>query len=143
MHLPGFLFVLVCFTGFWLDGKKNITARTVIVFGSLLALALSAAYQNALFPVVVNYIKKLDIWNCASLALAFVALLEMVTVNYLERQQKDSSGTDSNSYKLVQAIGNLKWPNLDVISRIAFPVVYLSFIVYYVVDCYLLDLVEM
>ncbi|KAH9403634.1 Glycine receptor subunit alpha-3, partial [Tyrophagus putrescentiae] len=77
MHLPGFLFVLVCFTGFWLDGKKDITARTVIVFGSLLALALSAAYQNALFPVVVNYNKKLDIWNGASLALAFVALLEL------------------------------------------------------------------
>ncbi len=112
MHLPGFLFVLVCFTGFWLDGKKNITARTVIVFGSLLALALSAAYQNALFPVVVNYIKKLDIWNCASLALAFVALLEMVTVNYLERQQKDSSAliqTATNWCKQLEILNGPTW----------------------------------
>lgn len=154
-HLPAVLFVLASFTGFWLtagDQKSgSITARTIVVFGSLLGLVWTLSNQDASFAPVVKGGTKFDRWNNVSLAFIFAALLELVIVSYLESVKKfDSSLSESQQqqqrrYKLVQTVQNLvNWGSrLDVVARIAFPVVYLVFLgLYFFTGHYQFDQLE-
>ncbi|XP_017490330.1 PREDICTED: glutamate-gated chloride channel-like [Rhagoletis zephyria] len=99
MYIPCLMLVLVSWIGFWMDIKKDLTARTIIVLGSLLTMACLVTYKNSSMPSV-SYTKRIDVWTGVSLTFVFAALLEMATVNYLAKQENISS--ESRQYKMVQ-----------------------------------------
>lgn len=62
IYIPCAMLVLVSFVGFWMDGKKDLTARTIIVLGSLLTMACMTSLMNTRMPSV-SYTKRIDVWT--------------------------------------------------------------------------------
>lgn len=136
IYIPCLMLVLVSWIGFWMDGKKDLTARTIIVLSCLLTMACMVSLANTRMPSV-SYTKRIDVWTGVSLTFVFVALLELATVNYLAKQENISS--ESRQYKMIQAMKKLNCHKLDVFSRIAFPSAFLLFAIIYSIDLCLLS----
>lgn len=114
-----------------MDIKKDLTARTIIVLGSLLTMACLVTYKNSSMPPV-SYTKRLDVWTGVSLTFVFAALLEMATVNYLAKQENISS--ESRQYKMVQVMKKINCHKMDIFSRVAFPAAFLLFVIIHSID---------
>lgn len=131
MYIPCLMLVLVSWIGFWMDIKKDLTARTIIVLGSLLTMACLVSEINSSMPPV-SYTKRLDVWTGVSLTFVFAALLEMATVNYLAKQENISS--ESRQYKMVQVMKKINCHKMDIFSRVAFPAAFLLFVIIHSID---------
>lgn len=116
--------------------NKALTARSITVLGSLFTLTGLVAFLNSSMPPT-NYSKQIDQFTCVSLGFVIAALLEMATVNYLAnsccQEEKNDNCESSQFNKMALAVKKMNFCHkLDVFSRIAFPVAYLLFVIFYV-----------
>lgn len=127
LFIPDILIVALSWVTFWLHplavpGRVSLGAVTVLTMSS----QGSASRRNA---PKVSYVKAVDVWTLFQIMFVFAAMVEFSVVNVLARKKKDmmdSNDPDPVSDKSDRPfLGKAK--KIDLISRIAFPAVYLLF----------------
>ncbi|XP_050416355.1 glycine receptor subunit alpha-2 [Patella vulgata] len=157
VYIPSILIVGLSWVSFWLD-LNAIPARVSLGVLTVLTLNTHGSNVQAALPKV-SYIKAIDVWTVACLIFVFSALLEFAYVNVLSRRgdklnyigsgcgttpcfcdididpDKDTSNDNSTPEKRRQ--NYQKWRHaarrVDKMSRIAFPVGFITFnLVYWI-----------
>ncbi|KAH9395381.1 Glycine receptor subunit alpha-3 [Tyrophagus putrescentiae] len=123
IYIPCLMLVLVSWVGFWIDIKKDLTVRTIIVLSSLLTMTCLVSYMSNSMPSV-SYTKRIDVWTGVSLTFVFAALLEMATVNYLVKQENISS--QLLQYKMVQAMKKFNCHKWTFLPELPFQLLFSS-----------------
>ncbi|XP_021371348.1 glycine receptor subunit alpha-2-like [Mizuhopecten yessoensis] len=127
VYIPTILIVLLSWVSFWLS-IDAVPAR--ISLGILTVLTLTNQRTNMASSVPqVSYIKALDVWMAVCLGFVFAAMLEYALVNVMER--KDVQKSDSFDPDLSKVKVQKRGEQIDRISRLAFPLVFLGFCALY------------
>lgn len=134
VYIPVAMLVIISWIGFWVDVKKDLASRMMLVLGSLLTMSALVAFLNATIIPQISYTKRIDIWTGVSLTFVFAALLELATVNYFNKRVENAESDEpAHEYKMIKTMKKLKCNKLDVFSRVAFPLAYLLFAIVYVI----------
>ncbi|CAL8116331.1 unnamed protein product [Orchesella dallaii] len=120
VYIPTMMTVITSWVSFWIT-PKAVTARTLVATLTLFVLAIQTAEANKTFPQI-SYTKAVDKWTGTCLTFVFAALLEFVAVHsLLNRKEKNN---------LISKLESLAH-RFDVVSRIAFPVLFVLFNICY------------
>lgn len=125
IYIPLAMFVLVSWVAFWVNPRTDGTSRTLLTFGSLLGATALIAYTSA-NSAAVSYCRRLDTYTGVCLLFIFASILECASVNYLIKQADITD--ESRQFKIVKLMKSMK---LDRYSRIAFPVLFVLFVIIY------------
>lgn len=154
-YLPTVLIVIISWLSFWLDVEAT-PARITLGITTLLTMSFKGSSFQETLPQV-SYVKAIDVWMGCCTAFVFAAVLEFTFVNYMCRKQSAAqhylamNGTPlkSSTEKLQEHIYTQEQPEseskeenlstinqfyarqFDSISRIAFPVGFLMFNLFY------------
>ncbi|XP_067132630.1 glycine receptor subunit alphaZ1-like isoform X1 [Centruroides vittatus] len=154
-YLPSILIVFISWVSFWLD-VDAIPARITLGVTTLLTISSESTDQQAnLAPV--SYVKALDIWMGMCTTFVFAALLEFTFVSYLARKKQwkhiyerqikitesllsENSNCNNceNSNEPIKPMSKKIFlttrtiaKRIDKTSRVAFPVCFLFFNIFY------------
>ncbi|XP_033752004.1 glycine receptor subunit alpha-2-like [Pecten maximus] len=127
VYIPTILIVLLSWVSFWLS-IDAVPAR--ISLGILTVLTLTNQRTTLASSVPqVSYIKALDVWMAVCLGFVFAAMLEYALVNVMER--KDGKKCDSIDPDVTKMKVRKRGEQIDRISRLAFPLVFMGFCALY------------
>ncbi|KAL4230900.1 ligand-gated ion channel [Mactra antiquata] len=153
-YIPSVLIVMLSWLSFWLN-VDAVPARISLGILTVLTMTTQRSMSNTALPRV-SYVKAIDVWMAVCLCFVFAALLEYACVNVLARNQKAPFPRDSinDTYHSIPSPKNRSNDggvhvysktaedfsharNLDILSRIVFPVIFILFCgVYW--SCYLI-----
>ncbi|ODN01697.1 Glutamate-gated chloride channel [Orchesella cincta] len=136
MYIPCIMLVIVSWVSFWLD-ENAVPARTALGITTLLTMATQQANMNKNLPPV-SYTKALDVWSGTCLMFIFAALLEFALVNYatrFDKRTKAKSHEELGHDPVSSGWLSRRYPStskkIDVIARILFPLLFISFNIVY------------
>lgn len=129
--IPAIMWVTVSWVAFWLR-RESVLPRLVMATLSLYSLSTKAAELNSTLPEV-SYTKALDTWTGVCILFAFLALVEVVIVNFIGDPDKKEDPKKQEAFleTIKNVLQNFKisgaGAKLDFISRILFPVAFFIF----------------
>ncbi|XP_046575764.1 glycine receptor subunit alpha-2-like [Haliotis rubra] len=156
MYIPSILIVIVSWISFWLT-VTSVAGRISLGVLTVLTMTTQSSGVNASLPRV-SYTKAIDIWMSTCLLFVFAALIEFAVVNVLSRSQrlngprcqKQDTTENGNVYRetFVTLEGEVQVEGkpthrpgritgiscamfLDNMSRLGFPLAFLSFNAFY------------
>ncbi|XP_050416972.1 glycine receptor subunit alpha-2 isoform X1 [Patella vulgata] len=154
VYIPSVLVVILSWVSFWLD-IDAIPARISLGLLTVLTMTTQSSGARANLPRV-SYIKAIDVWMAMCLFFVFAALVEFAYVNVMSRveRRRQTIRGEVSSVSIDQEVGNIleekpngKFKNkrlsnmtaqnrhrarqMDKISRIAFPGVFIGFNIVY------------
>jgi hypothetical protein len=160
VYIPCTMLIIISWLTYFLHPVKSATPRLVTSIGALGLAVIGTVGQNSTLLPRVPYTKSIDVWTGTSLTIIFLSLVEFVVVNYLnhycgtsgkpsERNHQTQSG-DTNcetveqqtplnprgdekfASQIIQALEESKLGAVvDIIFRIAVPILFLVFIILY------------
>jgi len=128
--IPSMMWVILSWAAFWLR-KDNVVARLGIAALSLYSLKTQQVRIISSLPSVA-YTKAIDTWTGTCVFFVFLALVEVVIVNYLgepDTEGVDKKSTVKNFLQKFKTSGT--GAKMDFISRVLFPVVFFIFVIAY------------
>lgn len=155
-YLPTILIVIISWLSFWLDVEAT-PARITLGITTLLTMSFKGSSFQETLPQV-SYVKAIDVWMGCCTAFVFAAVLEFTFVNYMCRKQSARHYASVNGTTLkcsteklhnedncsqeepecetkennnVSTINQFYARQFDSISRVAFPVGFLMFNLFY------------
>jgi len=118
IYVPSVMLVTVSWLSFWLD-PSQVLAKLFMGVSTLLTMSVQTASINRSLPPVA-YTKAIDTWTGVCVMFLFVALVQSVAVHFF-------SITKAKFLGKCQSIG----ANVDVLSRVMFPVSFVLFNIIY------------
>lgn len=125
IYIPLAMLVFVSWVAFWVNPQTDGTSRTLLTLGSLLGSTALIAYTTG-NSAPVSYCRRLDTYTGVCLLFIFASILESASVNYLLKQADITD--ESKQFKIVKLMKSIK---LDRYSRIAFPILFVLFVIIY------------
>ncbi|XP_071125339.1 glycine receptor subunit alpha-2-like [Mytilus edulis] len=152
IYVPSFLIVFLSWVSFWLN-IDAIPARISLGLLTVLTMTTQSSGARASLPKV-SYVKAIDVWMAMCLLFVFGALVEFAYVNVLARVERRRQATISERRKVhtdPDANGEpVEWDKapryrlflksvtdrekarvVDKVSRVAFPLVFVTFNIIY------------
>uniref|UniRef100_UPI00358EF523 glycine receptor subunit alpha-2-like isoform X1 n=2 Tax=Myxine glutinosa TaxID=7769 RepID=UPI00358EF523 len=145
LYIPCILIVILSWVSFWIH-HDSAPARVALGITTVLTMTTQSGNIGETLPKV-SYVKAIDIWISTCLIFVFAALLEYAIVNVLARQCQDIFAgcgrsrrkphftIDPESRAITKdAVHHrcLRYAQrVDTISRIAFPIVFMFFNLFY------------
>ncbi|TMS36261.1 hypothetical protein L596_003470 [Steinernema carpocapsae] len=130
-YIPTYLTIFISWIPFYL-GPRAIPARTMIGVNALLAMTFQFGNIIRNLPRV-SYIKAIDVWMLSGMTFVFASLIELAVVGFMNRNEgrAEIKLRDLQKRKKKKSPYRIDSEQLDLISRVAFPVVYSMFNVAY------------
>jgi len=118
------MLVMVSWVSFWLD-PTAMEARVSLGVTTILTIVTQTYGINQSAPPA-SYVKALDVWTAACLAMVFGALLQFALVSYLCRpvEQKEAPKFEDGERKPKKKSRSKR---IDIVSRFLFPIVFILF----------------
>ncbi|KAK0396628.1 hypothetical protein QR680_001792 [Steinernema hermaphroditum] len=130
-YIPTYLTIFISWIPFYL-GPRAIPARTMIGVNALLAMTFQFGNIIRNLPRV-SYIKAIDVWMLSGMTFVFASLIELAIIGFMNRNEgrAEIKLRDLQKRKKKDMPCKFDTEQLDLISRVAFPVVYSLFNVTY------------
>jgi len=130
---PTFMFMFISWIQFYL-GPRAIPARTMIGVNTLLAMTFQFGSIIRNLPRV-SYIKAIDWWILSGMSFIFATLVELAAIGFKMKDEGRSSirlmSMLRKRKKKMKSDAVLSCEKLDLFSRIAFPLAYSLFNIFY------------
>ncbi|KAK5650392.1 hypothetical protein RI129_001421 [Pyrocoelia pectoralis] len=123
---PSTLVVMLSWFSFWL-GLDAVPGRVTLVVTCMLTLVTMFTGLRSDIPPVA-YVKALDLWMAFCMFLVFAALTEFVIVKVLEKHYQKYKNRLANSHLLEKGKEKVLWREIDYLSRIIFPTIFIIFV---------------
>ncbi|KAH7950772.1 hypothetical protein HPB52_001431 [Rhipicephalus sanguineus] len=123
-YLPTTLIVVISWVSFWLD-VDAIPARVTLGVTTLLTISSKGAGIQGNLPPV-SYIKAMDVWIGSCTSFVFAALLEF-TFAQLVLDKNGHTEVRTLVQAMPRSVGKVKAKQIDQLSRVAFPALFLLF----------------
>lgn len=164
LYIPIVMLIKISWLSYFLHPTKSATPRLIVSLGSLALAVIGITGFNMMMAPLRNYTKAVDLFTGVSLTFIFVSLIEFIVVNYLnhypcphanrckKQLPQDADGVDNaeqqtplnpegkqecqDSDTSSPEGGHGCGAKLDIIFRIAIPILYLVFVIlYWLVVC--------
>jgi len=136
--------VILAYLGIWID-RKHMMGKLLIPFLTLLVVTMATMEFNSTLPIV-SYSKAIDTWTGISLTFVFTAFLVSLITNLGDSKEPSGENHPTESEEIeMQPLWRKLHPSgfmqsysgkpmgakIELIARIAYPVLFVFFVIIY------------